>query len=433
MKAKTYLCNRELQNGYAEKTMKRFLLYILCLCCPVIMLAQRHEILNERIQSLTVQTENGWQGLPVTELGRGVVEISFDDMSHEYRRYAYRVEQCNADWTANDQLFESDFMTGFTSDNIIEDVGESLLTTRLYTHYRFQIGGIKLSGNYRVTVYDDNADDRPVLTACFMVVEPTERQMGISLMPTAHTDATINTRHQQVGMELSYGNYTVSDPSSQLNVVVVQNGQWHDARRNIKPQYVMPKGLRWDHNRDLIFDAGNEYHKFEILQTDAASMGIDHIAWDSVQYHAYPFINIPRPNYLYDQDADGAYLLRNSDNANAETESDYMLVHFRVETPRIDDADIYVNGGFTNDRFLPKYKMEYDAENHYYETVVLLKFGYYNYQYLAQWKDGRGTRLETEGNFYQTENTYEALVYFREPGGRYDRLVGYNSVSYRPQ
>lgn len=395
--------------------------------------AQRNEILNERIQSLVVSGQDDWAGLPVVELGSGEIEIGFDDMTHEYHRYAYKVEPCNADWTVNDQLFESDFMSGFTTDNIIDDVNESVLTTKLYTHYKFSVSGLKLSGNYKVTVYDNNADDRPVLTAFFMVAEPKESSMGVSLSVTTNTDASINRMHQQVGMTLNYGGYKITQPDNQVKTIVMQNAQWHDARVNIKPQYVMADGLRWDHNKDYIFWAGNEYRKFEILQTDAASMGIDRIYWDSVQYHAYPFVDMPRPNYVYDEDADGAFLLRNSDNENAETESDYMLVHFQLQCPKVTDGDIYVNGAFTNDRFLPKYKLTYDEQRKLYEGVVLLKFGYYNYQYLLMTADGTISRLQSEGNFYQTENRYQALVYFREPGGRYDRLVGFNETIYRPQ
>ena len=75
--------------------------------------------------------------------------------------------------------------------------------------------------------------------------------------------------------------------------------------------------------------------------------------------------------------------------------------------------------------------MEYNEEKKCYEGAVLLKQGYYSYQYLLL--DGNGIThvVENEGNYYQTENTYQALVYYREPGGRTDRLVGYQNISFR--
>jgi hypothetical protein len=36
-----------------------------------------------------------------------------------------------------------------------------------------------------------------------------------------------------------------------------------------------------------------------------------------------------------------------------------------------------------------------------------------------------------EGSFYQTENRYEALVYYRATGGRSWRLVGYQEITFR--
>lgn len=409
--------------------MKLLISICLIVLTPLCAFAQRNEVLAPNIRSLTVVADQNWQSMPVVQLG-GSIEIGFDDMTHTYHRYAYKIQPCNADWTVNDQLFESDYIRDFSSDNIIEDVKESLLTTKEYTHYKFNISGILLSGNYLVTVYDNNDNDDPIIKAYFMVAEPKEKSMGVSLSATTNTDASINQTDQQISMEVSFDNYNVSQPESQIKTVVLQNGQWHDARVNLKPQYIMAGKLRWEHNRGLIFPAGNEYHKFEILQTDVASMGVDHISWDSVEYHAYPFINTPRPYYVYDEDADGAFLLRNSDNYNAENESDYMLVHFQLQCPEVKGADVYVNGWFTNDRFLPEYKMNYNPNSQRYEAVIPLKFGYYNYQYLMTSADGQISRLPYEGNFYQTENRYQAFVYYRPLGGRYDRLVGYNELKF---
>lgn len=397
--------------------------------------AQRHETFSDRIQSLTVVANGDWQSLPVYTLGEGSVSIDFDDLTHEYHRYVYRLEHCQADWTPSDQLFDSDYCEGFADGTVIEDPQLSSLTNTLYTHYALTLPNEHcrptISGNYRLTVYDDNDDDKaPIFTACFMVMEPEGRTMGVSMDITDNTDATIRTAHQQVSLTLNYGSYTVSDPMRQLHTVLLQNGQWHDARRDAKPQYTMPDGLRWDHNRDYLFLAGNEYHKFEILSTDVATLGIERIGWDGKDYHVWPFTATPRPNYLYDEDADGAYLLRNDEYDDSETTSDYMNVHFVLSTGEPVKGDIYVNGWWTHDRLLPKYKLEYNAEAQLYEAIVPLKLGYYNYHFLLVTPDGKVTNLPSDGNFYQTENKYQALVYYRETGGRTDRLVGYGEGQY---
>ena len=79
---------------------------------------------------------------------------------------------------------------------------------------------MKLSGNYQVTIYDEDDDDEPVLRVCFMMVEPL---MGVAMGVTTNTDIDINNAHQQVEMQLSYGKLLVTDQQRQLKIVVMQN------------------------------------------------------------------------------------------------------------------------------------------------------------------------------------------------------------------
>ena len=192
----------------------------------------------------------------------------------------------------------------------------------------------------------------------------------------------------------------------------------------------MPNGLRWSHNQDYIFWAGNEYRKFEILSTNVASMGVDKIGWDGKNFHAYIFPTTPFLNYLYDEDADGAFLIRNSDNVEINTTSDYMLTHFQLNEPSPYPYRIFLNGDWTYDRLLPAYEMTYNFAGGYYEAVVPLKLGYYNYQFLAVDEQGRLSSFRVDNSHYQTENSYQALIYFRPQGGRTDKLVGYANVRF---
>ncbi|MDB2462480.1 DUF5103 domain-containing protein, partial [Algibacter sp.] len=44
-------------------------------------------------------------------------------------------------------------------------------------------------------------------------------------------------------------------------------------------------------------------------------------------------------------------------------------------------------------------------------------------------KDGKLNEGAISGNFWQTENSYKVLVYYRDLGARYDRIIGFNEVS----
>ncbi len=406
--------------------IKSIFLFLLLATLPLASMAQRHEILDERIASLQVMAGDDWLNMPVISLGQQTpVVISFDDLTHEYHRYCYKIEHCEADWTKSEELFASDWCEGFTDGNTIDDIEQSLNTNQLYTHYRFEIPNqkcrLKMSGNYRLTVYDANDGDKAVLTACFMVVEPL---VGIGIEVVTNTDADINGRHQQVNMNVKYSQLNVTDPMTQIKTVVMQNGRWDNAVVNAKPQYVMDDGLQWLHNRNFIFNGGNEYRKFEMLDVNHPSMGLERIDWDGSKYHALIWPDEPRPSYVYDEDANGAFYLRNSDNHQNSYTSEYLLAHFRLMSPRI-PGTIYLNGVWTYDRFQTSYQMHWNEDLKLYEADVWLKQGYYSYQYLWEQTDGSLIPVPSEGNFFQTENQYQALVYFRGSGERTDRLVGY--------
>lgn len=387
--------------------------------------AQRNEIFDKRIASLQVVAGNNWLSIPIIELGgEEAINIAFDDLTHEYRRYAYRLEHCEADWTVSEGLFQSDYCEGFTEGNTIDDVTESINTNILYTHYSLQIPNDKcrpkISGNYRLTIYDED-DDHTVATVCFMIVDPL---MSLQAAATTNTDIDLNGSHQQLEMQLNYGDIRVVNPQTEIKTVVMQNGRWDNAVINPKPQYYMDRAMRWQHCRDLIFDAGNEYRKFETLSTSHSTMGIERTEWDGSHYHSYLWTDEVRPNYVYDESANGAFYIRNSDNIENDYASEYLYVHFRLKVPRSTN-DIYINGNWTNDRFLPDYRMDYNDETEQYEKTILLKQGYYSYQYLEDTGGNVFKPLRSEGSFYQTENDYYVLAYYRGIGERTDRLVGF--------
>ena len=397
-------------------------------CQSITAMAQRSEIYNDRIATLQVVVGNDWQSLPVTTLNGDAIHISFDDMTHDYHRYAYRVIHCDADWSDTSDLFANDYISGFNGDQIIESYDESLNTNHLYTHYRLTFPNancrITISGNYKVLVYDEDNENEPVLSACFMVVDPKTK---VSVGYSGNTDIDINKSHQQVAFQVNFSNIRVTDPQRQIKTVVLQNGRWDNAVWNVKPDFVSADGLQWKHQKQLIFPAGNVYRRFELLDLDHPTMGIEKIEWDGEEFHAQVFPDIPRPSYVHDEAAHGSFLIRNSENREVDYTTDYAQVHFTLMAPR-QNGDVYLNGDWTYDSFLPKYKLEYHDERKCYETSVLLKQGYYSYQYLMLREDGSTSPVSSEGSFYQTANSYQVLVYYRGTSDRTDQLVGFAEV-----
>jgi hypothetical protein len=398
--------------------------------------AQQNIINDSHIMTLRVICNDDWQLPPVMTIGGdNHVEISFDDMTHEYHRYVYHIQHCGSDWQPSTELFDTDFIDGF-NDNPIDNYSESLNTNTLYTHYSFTIPNdrvsLKLSGNYKVSVFndEDNGEERkPLLIAYFSIVEP---QMGISASVSSNTDVDFNNSHQQCAFKLNYGTLTVRDPLQEIKTVILQNRRWDSAVTNPSPNYITPSSIEFVHNKALIFDASNEYRKFEILNVHHTSLNVDRILWFDPYYHANLIDDYPRRNYVFDEDKNGHFLIRNDNNDNNDIASDYMFVHFtlKVNEP-LANGELYLNGDFTNNAFTSNYKMTYNVDAKAYEAAMFLKQGYYNYQYLRLPDDKLpASSLPIEGNFFQTENEYIILAYYHPQGSRYDRLVAYKQMRF---
>ena len=92
---------------------------------------------------------------------------------------------------------------------------------------------------------------------------------------------------------------------------------------------------------------------------------------------------------------------------------------------------IFAAGDFNGNFFGANNRMRWDEENSCYRTVQLLKLGLYNYHYLWVPRGKQtGATAPSEGNFYNTENEYLIMIYHRDFGERYDRLVGMLQVNY---
>ncbi|MGI6219039.1 MAG: DUF5103 domain-containing protein [Bacteroidaceae bacterium] len=427
--------------------MIKYLTFILTLCLfPFCSYSQNSEILSPYIKTLLVWVDDDWSRLPVMSLEQGeTISIRFDELSPEYRRYAYTIKYCNADWS-DSYLSETEYMIGFNG-NTIDDYEHSMNTLVEYTHYHLTIPNedvrITRAGNYEVRIYDEEKGvQEPAVIARFSVVSP---KVAIGASVSSNTDIDLNRTHQQVSFHINYKDLSVNDPINEFTVIVRQNNRTDNQVTGLKPSYITSSGLRYEHNRSLIFDAGNEYRRFEMIYYNQAGMGIERIGSYDDYYHATLYADAPRSKYVYDEDQDGAFLIRNSDTRTSvyspHTESDYLFVHFTFlpeeKDAELQNGEIYLNGFFTHNSLSPEYRLTYNPDAGCYENTQLMKQGYYNYQYLfypqgtsisGRTAAGKSTLAPTEGNFYETENEYQIYVYHRGFGQRCDELVGFTQI-----
>jgi len=111
-------------------------------------------------------------------------------------------------------------------------------------------------------------------------------------------------------------------------------------------------------------------------------------------------------------------------------EADYAYVNFQFQLDSVlQDGSIYLLGEFTNWRMDSYSRLAYNQITRQYETSLLLKQGYYNYQYIYVPNGSeRGYTSYFEGNHSETGNQYTVFVYYRDQGQLYDRLIGLVSI-----
>jgi hypothetical protein len=406
----------------------------LCLAAQVSISAQgfRTSIFSDRVKTLKINPVDNWQAAPIIDLeGDDWVEVSFDIMGGTHETFTYTLIHCNADWTPS-QLIQSEYMSGF-QNNFIDDYAISFNTTMDYVNYRLTFPNenltLKVSGNYVVQVFPENSKI-PILSACFSVIE---RSSEISMQVTSQTDKGMNSFYQQVNFSVTYGN-EVRTPMQDLKVYVQQNDRLDNEAVLVKPLSVQNKRLIFEHNPALIFEAGNEYRSFEMTTHRYNGLNIESIQYYAPYYHTQLRPDGIRSNrsYLFNEDINGRFYIRSLDGIESDYEADYYIVHFYLPCEKPLAEDVFILSKAFNNILDAQSKMEYNPADKGYVKSVLLKEGYYNYLYVTR-KDNQSPASPAliEGNFYQTENEYRVLVYFRPMGGRYDKLIGNKTVQFK--
>ena len=390
--------------------MFKYIITILSLFVTLAANAQFARSFVPDVRTPQIMLNEEWGEPPVMRLGGDdVLQFSFDEMSHVYHRYVYRIVHCNADWSQSD-ILEIDYLEGF-NDVVIEDWENSVNTNQLYTHYQFSLPNenvaLKASGNYRVEVYDDEEDfETPVASFEFSVVE------------------------QQVSFAVRYPSF-VASPASELKAVVYQNGRRDNAVSGIVPTYITGDRVEYVHNEKLIFDAGNEYRRFEITDPNAPGEGVEDVVYDGSLYNAVLYMDKPRVSRSNYRDENGRFIVNTLEGLGTELEADYINVHFALDMPYRADGDFYLLGDFCGNAFTVVNRLNYDAEDGYYYTFMPLKMGLYNYCYVwVPTGSDEAVNVPAEGNFYNTGNEYMIYMYYRGFADRYDRLLGVHCINY---
>lgn len=393
----------------------------------------RQGVIQPSFKTLQVTLNGDIFAPPVINLanpGERIV-ISFDELADEHRYLRYSLVHCDASWRP-EGLVDSEFLDSF-NEGTVDTYDYSRATVVHYVHYTIELpnGQVRITqpGNYLVKVYDERDPEQTLLQARFGVCDFSV-PLGVTL--SSRTDIDTNSSHQQLGITVDTRNINVEDPFNDLRVVITQNGRPDNEVTLSTPQRINGPRVIYEHLRPLIFNAGNEYRRFETSSVNYPGLSVEQVTHDTPVYNALLYVDAPRnsQSYLYDSTQQGRYMVRSVDTSDSDTEADYVLTHFTLGMPPLAGADIFIEGDLTDRRFDPASHMVYNHATGCYEQSLLLKQGSYNYQYLTvpNGSDGQGLTAPVEGDKYQTVNEYTIRVYHRPRGSRFDRLVGVTTV-----
>ncbi|KGL58813.1 DUF5103 domain-containing protein [Polaribacter sp. Hel1_85] len=379
-------------------------------------------VFSQNIKSIQLRPlqENNFSS--IVPLGT-VLELSFDDLDADSKDYQYKIEHMTHDWQSS-RLSSSQYIDGFEQNTII-DVTNSFNTFQNYTHYSVQIPNINTiitkSGNYLLSVL--NYDDEVVFTRRFVLYE-SATTIGVTVERSRNTK-TLNTQ-QTVQFSINHPNIRINNPRQEINVVVLKNNNWNEKTTNLQPTFFKPNQLLYTYTNKTNFWGGNEYFNFDnkIIRNSSLNV-VKVIRKDIFHHYLYPFTYNKYRNYKYNPDINGQFVIRTLEANDNETEADYAMMHFSilVDEP-FTEKEIYVYGAFNDFTISEENKMYYNPEANAYQGNILLKQGFYNYTYATKDANNNINTNDVNGSFYETENEYSVIVYYKPFGSFYQRVIG---------
>jgi hypothetical protein len=406
--------------------------------------AQREpdKIFMQNIKTVQLNPYGDQTAYPVIRLNSNdLLQLDFDDMDGDIKKYYYNIELRNADWSAVPMGY-FDYAKGYSTQRISNYRRSAQVLTR-YTHYQLTFPGRDImpvkSGNYVVKVFLDGDTSKLAFTKRFLV---TDAGIAVSAQVQQPFGQQFFRSHQKIQLTVNAGPLNVSYPQQQINVVILQNNRWDNCIRNIKPSIVRSNVYEYNTEKDFLMPAMREWRWLDLTSFRLLSDRIKRQENTNTAYDLYVMPDPPRntQRYIYYRDYNGIYAALTNEKVNPYWNADYATVHFTYKAPG--DVpytkDLYLIGQITNYGTDDSARMRWNSQQRVYETTLQLKQGYYDYAYaLADGKTSSPVFItdETEGNIWETENQYTILVYYRELGGRYDRLMNVtviNSMMNRP-
>jgi hypothetical protein len=413
--------------------MKRLFIFFLFL--PDLLLAQQPDhIYMSNIKSVKLHMYGNPLATPVWPLNSNDrMELHFDDLDANVKNYSYTYELRNADWSPV-MLTNFDYIQGFSQSRLTTYRMSSVALTR-YTHYQVVLPERNSvptrPGNYLLKVFADGDPSKVVFTRRFLV---TEQRVEVGAQIQQPFNGQYFRSHQKVQFAVNTSRLNLVNAMQQVRVVILQNDRWDNAITDIRPTFIRQGSLEYN-TENTIFPGGREWRWLDLRSFRLQSDRVEKADYqkNATAIFVRPDVSRADQRFVFYRDNNGKFYPELLESLNPYWQGDYAKVQFSFVPPGnrvIPGLDVFLFGELTNYGDHENAKMTYNADTGLYETSVLLKQGYYDYYYVTSEK-GKGVFeiSQTEGNYWETENTYTILVYYKPLGGRADELIGYTKIN----
>jgi hypothetical protein len=414
-------------------------LYILFLLPFTLSLAAQttpDAIYKEGIHTVRFHTYGDQEGMAVYRLkSDDRLELHFDDLSSAVKSYYYTYQLCDYDWQPVN-ISPFDYIKGFTQQRITNYRYSSVAFTR-YIHYQATLPDANSvpsrSGNYLLKVFLDGDTSKLVFTRALLVLDTKSSVVAQVVQP--FTPQFFRT-HQRLKFSVNIEGLNAFNANQQVKVKVLQNYRWDNAKNNLPPTFIRGNMLEYNNENSFVFPGGKEWRWLDLRSFRLLSDRIDRAdnKKNSFSLYVKPDIDLSTQKYLFYPDLNGQYQVMTYETLNPYWQGDYATVHFTFISPTQEeykDKELYIMGQQTGYSTEQPCKMVFNPEKGWYEGSQFLKQGYYTYGYKLIDPKSPSNVNELTGDYWETENTYTILVYYRSFTDQADQLIGTAKISTR--
>jgi hypothetical protein len=417
--------------------LKKNIIFLLLLLPATSIYAQQPDfVYKDNISCVRFHMYGDQESMPIYNLNSSdQLELNFDDLDGNIKSYYYTYQLCDYNWNpVNISPFM--YIKGFTQQRISTNRYSSIALTR-YTHYQAMLPDrnttITMSGNYLLKVFLDADTSKLVFTRRMLVLDQKAAIGGRVVQPL--TPQWFRT-HQKVQFNANISGLNTFSAAQQIKVVILQNFRWDNAIRDVPPTFVRSNMLEYNTENNCIFPGGKEWRWLDLRSFRLQSDRVDHADYKKTSTDIYLKTDGDRSNekYVYYRDLNGLFMVTTYESINPYWQGDFAAVHFSFATPDgkpYAAKDVYLAGQLTDYAYNNKTKMIFNAERGVYECTAFLKQGYYNYTYITVDQNNTTQKNMLEGNYWETENSYTILMYYKAFSDRADQLIGVAKINSR--